>query len=148
MHTKCFLLFHPSVSASVLTVRYNTLLVNSGPTVGVSRVVVHPNWNSNTIDSDVAVLQLASPLTLGQPQAAAVALPAQGSDPEGGADARVTGWGRLSGGGSLPTNLQTLNKPIFARSSCQSNWGSQVNTNMVCAFNPSNTGLSACNVIE
>jgi len=58
-------------------VGYNSLNHNSGGTlVKVSAVYSHENYDSWTIDNDVAVLKLATALTLGQENAKAVALPA------------------------------------------------------------------------
>ena len=38
---------------------------SGGEQIGVTEIVVHPNWNDDTMDHDAALLRLASPATLG-----------------------------------------------------------------------------------
>ena len=40
---------------------------SGGEQIGVTEILVHPNWNDDTMDHDAALLRLASPATLGQP---------------------------------------------------------------------------------
>jgi len=130
------------VSPNLLQVRYNTLIRTSGPVVAVTTVNRHPNYSSSTIDNDVATLIVASAFTPGT-NAAIVTLVAAGSDPNTGA-ATVSGWGRLTGGGALPNELQQADLNLMDRSECSSRWGSTnaITTRMICAHD---TSRSACN---
>ncbi|MCC3769017.1 serine protease [Streptomyces sp. UNOC14_S4] len=115
--------------------RYGSHDDTSGGSVAtVGRVVIHPNYNSRTHDYDIAVVRPLLPLTLGT-TAQPIALPAQGTEPAPGTGETVSGWGRVSGSGSLSTDLLQTTLPAVARSTCQSAWGS-VNTitaRMICA---------------
>ena len=104
-------------------------------------MVRHPSYSSNTIDYDVAILQLSSAFTPGT-NAAVISLAS--SAPATGSGVIVTGWGRLSGGGSLPTQLQKADQlKIVSKSDCQSRWGSvnSITDRMICAHS---TRQSAC----
>jgi len=134
------------VAASALNIRYNTLNHNSGGAmVKVATIFNHEQYNANTIDFDISLLKLATPLTLGQANAVAVALPAQGSDPAAGVNARVSGWGTTSEGGSIPTALRYVDVPIVARATCNTAYGgNQISANMFCAGVLNVGGKDAC----
>jgi Trypsin. len=73
---------------------------------GVGRKVVHPKYNFFTYEYDLALVRLDSPLTFA-PHIAPICLPAS-DDLLIGENATVTGWGRLSEGGTLPSILQEV----------------------------------------
>lgn len=63
----------------------------------VTQLIDHPNYNSLTLDNDISLLQLASPVTFNnyiQP----VCLAALGSTFYNGTDSWVTGWGTTANG--------------------------------------------------
>jgi len=123
-------------------VRYNTLNRETGPTIAVSKVVRHPNYSSSTIDYDVATFILATAFT---PGANAAVVPLATQEPSNTAVLRLTGWGRLTGGGVLPTALQkSEGLKIVSKADCQSRWGANnaITDRMLCAHS---TTQSACN---
>ena len=130
---------------SQLSIRYNSLNHGFGGTIiSVSSIVVHPSYSSATINNDIAVVRLSSPMILGQTQARAIPLPAQGSDPAPGASALISGWGTTSEGGSLPAALRVATVPIVSRATAQSQYGtSSITTNMIAAGLTSG-GVDAC----
>lgn len=132
-------------SPSSIQIRYNSLTHGSGGTlVSVSEIRVHPSYSSSTLDNDIAVLRLASALTLGQTQAQAVAMPAQGSDPAAGTSVIAAGWGTTSSGGSLSAQLMQVTLPIVARATAQADYGtSSITNNMIAAGLPQG-GKDAC----
>jgi len=73
---------------------------------GVGRKVVHPKYNFFTYEYDLALVRLDSPLSFA-PHIAPICLPAS-NDLLIGENATVTGWGRLSEGGTLPSILQEV----------------------------------------
>lgn len=73
---------------------------------GVGRKVVHPKYNFFTYEYDLALVRLDSPLSFA-PHIAPICLPAS-DDLLIGENATVTGWGRLSEGGTLPSILQEV----------------------------------------
>jgi len=130
---------------SALSIRYNTLTHASGGTiVQVSTFNAHENYNSGTIDSDVALLFLSEPLILGQTQAQRIALVPENHDPQAGEINVVSGWGTTSEGGSLPAVLQTVDIPTVSRDQCNSQYGAgSITQTMFCAGVTAG-GIDAC----
>lgn len=72
----------------------------------VERKVVHPKYNFFTYEYDLALVKLDASLEFA-PHIAPICLPAH-DDLLIGENATVTGWGRLSEGGTLPSVLQEV----------------------------------------
>jgi len=124
-----------------MAIRYNSLNHGSGGTlIASSKVTKHANYNSNTIDYDIATVQLASTLTLGQTNANTV--PLATAEPTSGT-LTAAGWGTTSSGGStLPAALLQVDVPVVSRTSCQSSYGtSAITARMICA---GQTGKDSC----
>ncbi|MBN3313548.1 TMPS9 protease, partial [Atractosteus spatula] len=106
---------------------------------GVERIILHPNFDYMTLNNDIALLKLSSPVTFTdyiQP----ICLAANSSSFHTGTSCWVTGWGNIAEGVSLPNNktLQELQLPIIGKSQCGciSNLTFGVNfitDNMICA---------------
>lgn len=73
---------------------------------GVARKAVHPKYNFYTYEYDLALVKLDSAVQFA-PHIAPICLPAT-DDLLVGENATVTGWGRLSEGGVLPSVLQEV----------------------------------------
>ena len=130
-----------------MSILYNTLQHTSGLEVNIKKIIVHPEYNSRTIDNDIAILHLSTPLNLGQKNAGTVCLPAQGNDFGDGEDAEISGWGTTQEGGSLPTDLQTVTVPGVSRQRCRQAYGeSEITDNMVCAGLLDQGGKDSCQV--
>ncbi|XP_068123473.1 chymotrypsin-like elastase family member 1 [Hyperolius riggenbachi] len=104
--------------------------------IAVSTIRKHASWNSNSVASgfDVAILHLAASATLNNVVKLAT-LPPSGSVLANNHDCTITGWGRTSTGGSLPSILQQAPLPVVDHATCSTSsfWGSTVKTTMVCA---------------
>jgi len=74
---------------------------------GIAKKVVHPKYNFFTYEYDLALVRLESSLTFAA-HISPICLPAT-DDLLIGENATVTGWGRLSEGGTLPSVLQEVN---------------------------------------
>lgn len=72
----------------------------------VSKKIVHPKYNFFTYEYDLALVKLETPLDFAD-HIVPICLPGT-DDLLIGANATVTGWGRLSEGGTLPTVLQEV----------------------------------------
>jgi secreted trypsin-like serine protease len=117
---------------------------NCATQVNVARIILHPQYNSNTLVNDIALIQLATPLTYGttiQP----VCLPAADSsvvmEPN---RAWTTGWGTTSSGGSVATRLRQVNVPFVNQTRCNTayaQYGGVVQSVMTCA---GAGGIDAC----
>lgn len=84
---------------------------------GVEKKVVHPRYNFFTYEHDLALVKLDNPLTL-QSHVKPICLP-NTDETFVGYNATVTGWGRLSEGGTLPSKLQQVQVPIISNEKCQ-----------------------------
>lgn len=102
----------------------------------VSKVVIHSLYNHSITDSDIALLRLFSPVTLG-PYALPICLP-----PANGTFARtlgairmstVSGWGRLAQSGPPSIILQRLEVPRVSSDECRTQLGLKITKNMLCA---------------
>lgn len=104
-------------------------LNNTGVRRNVTRIAIHPSWNSNTFDYDVAVWTLSSSAT-GIPLASLAS-----ADPAVGTNLLVTGWGALSEGGSFPTSLRKVTVPLVSRTNCNdaNSYNGQITARMLCA---------------
>lgn len=73
---------------------------------GVARKAVHPKYNFFTYEYDLALVKLENTLQFA-PHISPICLPGS-DDLLVGENATVTGWGRLSEGGVLPSILQEV----------------------------------------
>lgn len=104
----------------------------------VAQIVIHPNYNPNTSNSDIALLRLSSPVTLGgsgatKTQAIQLVPPAIGS--LDGFASWVTGWGDTNSTPQFPPQLYEVSVPIVANSTCNdaSHYAGAITNNMLCA---------------
>jgi len=109
-------------------------LSNQGEVLQVSEFVVHPDFNPNTLDNDLAVLKLASESSF-QP----IDLIAPG-DPDGltapGSRVTAIGWGATSEGGPGSLDLMEIDVPIIENSVAAVEYkklGSTITDNMLAA---------------
>uniref|UniRef100_A0A8C5LWR6 pancreatic elastase n=1 Tax=Leptobrachium leishanense TaxID=445787 RepID=A0A8C5LWR6_9ANUR len=114
--------------------------------ISVSTIVKHASWNSNSVAAgfDIAILRLASSATINSVVRLAT-LPSDGAVLSHNHACIITGWGRTSTGGSLPSILQQAPLPVVAHATCSTSsyWGSTVKTSMVCAGG--NGAQAGCN---
>ena len=98
--------------------------------IDVSQVIIHPQYDSYMIDSDIALLKLAEPATLndrvqtiGLLQSQAVA----------GTLSTIIGWGTTSEMGNPSNVLREVSVPIVSQAMCTRVYGDEVTENMICA---------------
>jgi len=118
-------------TASQIQVLTGTRSLSSGGTRrNVTSIAIHPSYNDNTLDYDVAVLTLSSSAT-GIPLASLAS-----SDPAAGTNLLVTGWGNTSAtGGSYPTALRKATVPMISTTTCNGSsvYNGQITSRMICA---------------
>jgi secreted trypsin-like serine protease len=104
-------------------------LDGTGVRRGVTRITIHPSWNSTTFDNDVAVWQLAT-------GADGIGLATLAND-DGtvGSNLLVTGWGTLTEGGTSPVDLQRVQVPLVDRTNCNdaNSYDGALTDRMLCA---------------
>jgi len=118
----------------------------SGKRVKVSKVVAHSRYNENTMDHDIALIKLASPVD------AVTIAPAQPGNKQDAppAVATVSGWGNMKEvGNNFPAKLQTVDVPMVTRATCDSaiaglvGQSGVITSNMICAGLPEG-GKDSC----
>lgn len=114
-------------------------LDGTGARRDVLRIVIHPNWNSNNMDNDVAVWELSTAET-GIPLAGLAT-----EDGPVGAKLLTTGWGALTEGGASPIDLQRVNVPLVQEANCNdaNSYRGNLTQNMICAGFDAG-GLDSC----
>lgn len=124
----------------------SSLRTSGGVEILVRRIIEHENYNVPIyFDNDVALMFLESPLTFGS-GIQAIAMPPQGLVVEHGTDARVSGWGALSQGGSPPEILQVVTVPIVSNDICGDAYIelNPITDGMICAGDLELGGRDAC----
>lgn len=116
--------------------------------VALSEIILHPGWNYDTNDNDIALLKLASPVPAragsGQTLPIAFANTAPGNIGNlAGTLATVTGWGnRSSNGIDYPYRLHEVQVPIISNNECRGSYPG-LTDNMLCAGYPQG-GKDSC----
>ncbi|GJQ77599.1 hypothetical protein Trydic_g8800, partial [Trypoxylus dichotomus] len=117
-----------------------TIFLNSG---GVSRgsasLLIHAQYNSNTLVNDIAVVRVSQAFGIGG-NIQQISLNTANT---GAVNAILVGWGRISTNGPLPNNLQHLATQTITHAACVSSWGSLVTSQQICAV--IGAGRGACN---
>ena len=121
-----------------------------GRRVGVIKVITHENYDDDSLDNDIALLQLANEVT--EYPTVTLATPDYNT---AGTDSTVIGWGNLrsteEGGFETPEVLQEVNVPLVSQEECQAGldevvppfYDVSLTDNMLCAGFPQG-GKDAC----
>lgn len=100
----------------------------------VEQLIVHPKYDVNTVDNDIALLKLSETVEYSngvQP----VCLPCSATPAAlQGQNGTVTGWGTTSSGGDTSDVLQEVELPLLSTTECQSYLGDTVTNNMMCTY--------------
>ncbi|XP_017780638.1 PREDICTED: trypsin-7-like [Nicrophorus vespilloides] len=131
-------------TANELSVRAGSShLGTGGVVVQVKRILKNPQYDSWTVDYDMALLELDFPLPLG-PRIQPIALPRSSQTVPVGSQAVVSGWGVTEENGPSSLQLQAVNVNVVSSQDCQESYGSTpVTERMMCAAVPGG-GKDAC----
>ncbi|XP_053975832.1 trypsin alpha-3-like [Hylaeus volcanicus] len=104
---------------------------DQGTKYSVKRIIKHPQYNSRTVDYDIALLEINGQFQFSN-NVKAVKLAT--SEPAAGTLVDVTGWGALQQGGQVSPQLMKVSVPIVNRKQCQEAYGSSsITERMICA---------------
>jgi len=124
----------------------------------IRRSLTHPNYNSAAIDYDVALIELASPLTFSANVQPVKLAPTNSGDFTGD-DSIIIGWGTTTEGGAISRDLLEVTIPIVSNADCNVAYGN-ITPRMVCAYEedkdscqgdsggPAFTGTSTANYLQ
>lgn len=117
----------PSEPDSIL-VRSGAVDMRNGDFRKVSRVIPHEDYNPVTIDNDIALVQLAEPITQSSGPVGAINVQNQGEQPPVG-PATVIGWGRMEDG-KFPIQLMETDIDIVPNGTCNQGMAEQTRRDM------------------
>ena len=123
----------------LISVRVGGVTQSDGERLGVSRVVMHPDYLL-TSGYDISLLQLSSNSTMAPTQVAGAG---ERSIWTAGTMETIVGWGVTSEGGSQPDRLQEAQVPITTDSYCAGAYSDFDPRTMVCAGFPQG-GVDTC----
>ena len=104
------------------------------PAVAISKIVIHPEYDPNTSDNDIALLKLSSSAT--GKQILSFADVTTAASLMAGDDVSVIGWGDTTVDPDLvsyPNILRDVVMPYVSNTVCNSTMNGQVTDNMMCA---------------
>jgi secreted trypsin-like serine protease len=125
--------------APLITVRVGGVTQNDGERLGVTRVVMHPDYLL-TSGYDISLLQLSSSSTMPPTQ---VANAGERSIWTAGTMETIVGWGVTSENGSQPDRLQEAQVPVTTDPYCAGAYSDFDPRTMVCAGFPEG-GVDTC----
>ncbi|XP_059486759.1 brachyurin-like [Neocloeon triangulifer] len=114
-------------------------------TVRSTDAVLHENYNSFTINNDIAIVRLTSAVS--GPNIASVRVPSrsQASDQFVGTVARVSGWGKPSDASSaISDDLKFVDLTVITNTLCADYYGIIINANKICV-DTNGGSVSTCN---
>lgn len=90
--------------------------------IEIKRIVVHPGWNSQNINNDLALVELVESIGLENSNLNAICIGSPSDNVEG-QEAIISGWGLLKDGDtSIPDILQRANVDVKTQKSCESSY--------------------------
>ncbi|XP_031781466.1 serine protease 64 isoform X1 [Nasonia vitripennis] len=97
----------------------------------VEKIIVHSDYNSNTIDNDIALLKLAKPIKFNAKQKP-IAITT--TPPKAGQTIKISGFGYIAEGGPDSPLLKAALAPVVSRKKCQEAYSDDdITENMFCA---------------
>ncbi|XP_076047466.1 trypsin-1-like [Oratosquilla oratoria] len=110
--------------------------------ISVESITIHKDYDSSTLDNDIAIIKLAEPIEFqSDNKIAPVCLPDAKTN-YSNVEAIVSGWGALSSGGSSPDSLHEVAVTTLTNDECSESYSS-LTDNMICAGDP-NGGKDSC----
>ena len=119
-----------------------------GTETEVSKIIINPDYDSDTHSVDIALLKLRNPLPVTSRQRP-IALPGFADWPANGTPALITGWGNTSSTGrDMPIQLQKATVEVIGSPSAtkcgEYDAGKYIPETMLCAGIPVVGGIDAC----
>jgi len=95
---------------------FSSLESQEGSLYTIAEIIMHPGYDDDNLQNDIALLRLSTPLNLEHPGKASVGIVRQADADEGMTDpgvmGKASGWGALDTDGPSPDILQAIEAPI------------------------------------
>lgn len=121
---------------SVVVGLHNLSQTSGAEKFSVLKIVKHPEWDSNALTGDYALVKLS-----GESKSEPAALNAK--ELSGKVDVVTAGWGTTSENGSLSKNLLKVTLPLVSKAKCSEAYPDQITDGMLCAGFPEG-GKDSC----
>ncbi|XP_032892385.1 chymotrypsin B-like [Amblyraja radiata] len=109
--------------------------------IPVAKAFTHPKWSPSTINNDITLVKLSSPVTFSA-EVSPVCLASAQKTFAPGKMCVTTGWGLTRPSAfRTPCILQQASLPLLSNVQCQNFWGNKISEVMVCA---GASGASSC----
>lgn len=138
---------HFRVDSSKLSIRAGTSTRESGgAVVKVQKTTVHPKWSIESLDYDMAVLELQNPFSL-KNEIQPIKLPSADLEVAKDTKTTISGWGMVKeGANELSKNLQAAEIPTLSKITCRALYPDNYSERMICAGTPLG-GTDVCQVL-
>merc|ERR1719308_106943 len=104
----------------------------------ISEIIMHADYNSNTMEWDFALLRMADRIDwAANPNIRPACLPEYTAGDYDQWMSTVTGWGTTSSGGSTSNLLLEVDVQVISNSECNGVYGGSITNNMMCAADAS-----------
>jgi len=120
-------------AAGQISVRIGSSRFDSGGRVVGVRSIYVDNYKPNTVENDIAILELDSQISSSNDPNARV-IPFGNGNPPSSSTCYTAGWGLTSNGGSSSSNLMRVQLNIWSTSSCRMVWGNISGSKQICAL--------------
>uniref|UniRef100_T1JCW7 Peptidase S1 domain-containing protein n=1 Tax=Strigamia maritima TaxID=126957 RepID=T1JCW7_STRMM len=108
----------------------------------IKSITIHPHYDQNTVDNDIALLQLTSHVDFNT-RVLPACLPQFNAD-VAGVVGTISGWGMIIDSGPTSRVLREVSLPVLSNAACRSKYqNGAITTNMMCA-GVSSGGKDAC----
>ncbi|XP_064291995.1 uncharacterized protein LOC135309703 [Plodia interpunctella] len=125
---------HCLVGASRVYIRAGSTDSDSGGKMySTSVYTIHPQYNPQTSDYDIAVIKLLRKMTLDGTTTKAVQLPSSDTQVVPRENVIVTGWGATSEGGDTTNILNAVTVPVTTPEFCNQSYSGGITVRMICA---------------
>merc|ERR1719168_596165 len=106
--------------------------------------LIHPDYDSWTINNDICILDLEESADFGSSVIGSISLPRSMEEYDEGTVCTVSGWGTTSEGGSLASELMKVDVPVVSDDACRDSYGqNDIADSMICAGLPQG-GKDSC----
>lgn len=133
----------PRIRPDHVVIGRQSLTSTDGERIAVAKIIIHPNYNPETTDNDVALIQLTQP---SKRKISRIVTQAEWDAIEVGAPFTVVGWGNTTEDGTSSNDLREVTVPVVPRAECAESYaedGVDVSPNMFCA-GEAQGGKDAC----